>query len=73
MIWRLGTSSLQTFSLKKKLVFDSVSSHVLKIINTSLKTGFFPDVVKPLLKKSKLDDAFFLIKILEKMVSVQVQ
>ena len=43
-----------------KRVFDSVSSHVLKIINTSLQTGIFPDafktaVVKPLLKKPNLD------------------
>src|SRR4029434_10259615 len=43
-----------------KRVFDSVSSHVLKIINTSLQTGIFPDafktaVVKPLLKKNNLD------------------
>ena len=43
-----------------KQVFNSVSSHVLKIINTSLQTGIFPDafktaVVKPLLKKPNLD------------------
>src|SRR4029434_4325992 len=43
-----------------KRVFVSVSSHVLKIINTSLQTGIFPDafktaVVKPLLKKINLN------------------
>src|SRR4029434_8462840 len=71
-----------------KRVFDSVSSHVLKIINTSLQTGIFPDafktaVVKPLLKKPNLDgnaltnyrpmsNLPFISKILENIVSVQI-
>ena len=71
-----------------KRVFDSVSSHVLKIINMSLQTGIFPDafktaVVKPLLKKANLDanelknyrpisNLPFISKILEKIVSVQI-
>ena len=69
-------------------MFDSVSSHVLHIINTSLQTGVFPDafktaVVKPLLKKPNLDNNVlsnyrpisnlpFISKILEKIVSVQI-
>ena len=69
-------------------MFGSVSSHVLKIINTSLQTGIFPDafktaVVKPLLKKNNLDgnaltnyrpisNLPFISKILEKIVSVQI-
>lgn len=41
-------------------MLDSVSSQVLKIINTSLITGIFQDalkttVVKPMLKKPNLD------------------
>ena len=71
-----------------KRVFDSVSSHVLKNINTSLQTGIFPDafktaVVKPVLKKPNLDgnaltnyrpisNLPFISKILEKIVSVQL-
>ena len=71
-----------------KRVFDSVSSHVLKIINTSLQTGIFPDafktaVVKPLLKETNLDgnalinyrpisNLPFISKVLEKIVSVQI-
>ena len=71
-----------------KRVFDSVSGPVLEIINTSLRTGFFPDafktaVVKPLLKKPKLDNSLlanyrpisnlpFISKVLEKIVLVQL-
>ena len=67
-----------------KRVFDSVSGPVLDIINTSLRTGVFPDpfktaVVKPLLKKPKLDTSTlanyrpisnlpFISKVLEKIV-----
>ena len=60
-------------------MFNSVSSHVLTIINTSLQTA----VVKPLLKKPNLDgnalssyrpisNLPFISKILEKIVSVQI-
>ena len=71
-----------------KRVFDSVSGPVLEIINTSLRTGVFPDafktaVVKPLLKKPKLDNSLlanyrpisnlpFISKVLEKIVLVQL-
>ena len=71
-----------------KRVFDSVSGPVLDIINTSLRTGVFPDafktaVVKPLLKKPKLDTSTlanyrpisnlpFISKVLEKIVLVQI-
>lgn len=71
-----------------KRIFESISSHVLNIINTSLLTGIFPDafktaVVKPLLKKPKLDSDVltnyrpisnlpFISKILEKIVSIQI-
>uniref|UniRef100_A0A667YPA7 Reverse transcriptase domain-containing protein n=1 Tax=Myripristis murdjan TaxID=586833 RepID=A0A667YPA7_9TELE len=71
-----------------KRVFNSVSGHVLAIINMSLQTGIFPDefktaVVKPLLKKPNLDSNAlssyrpisnipFISKILEKIVAVQI-
>ena len=69
-------------------MFDGVSGPVLEIINTSLRTGVFPDafktaVVKPLLKKPKLDNSIlanyrpisnlpFISKALEKIVLVQL-
>ena len=71
-----------------KRVINSVSGPVLDIINTSLTTGVFPDtfktaVVKPILKKPKLDNNIlanyrpisnlpFISKVLEKIVSVQI-
>lgn len=71
-----------------KQVFNSVLSHVLNIINKSLRTLIFPGAfrtadVKPLLKKPNLDSntltnyrlissLLFISKILEKIVSVQV-
>ena len=71
-----------------KRVFDGVSGPVLEIINTSLRTGIFPDafktaVVKPLLKKPKLDNSIlanyrpishlpFISKVVEKIVLVQL-
>lgn len=71
-----------------KWVFDSVSSHVLIIINMLLQTGIFPDtfktaVVRPLLKKTNLDanelknyrpisNLPFNSKIIEKIVTVQI-
>ena len=71
-----------------KNVFHSVSTSVLKIINTSLETGIFPNafktaVVKPLLKKPNLDHSVlsnyrpisnlpFMSKILEKVVFYQL-
>lgn len=71
-----------------KRVFSTVSSHILDIINTSLKSGTFPDtfktaVIKPILKKVNLDSSIlanyrpisnlpFISKVLEKIVATQI-
>ncbi|KAG5277515.1 hypothetical protein AALO_G00118500, partial [Alosa alosa] len=77
---------IPTTFLKK--VYDGLAPFFLKVINTSLETGIFPTafktaVVKPLLKKSKLDhtnlsnyrpisNLSFLSKVLEKVVCNQL-